>query len=527
MKYLCFFIVALFLVSGCVYEVQNAPGKPLIAIDFNGDITNVGLSQVDFRGDKNVSYHFEENDTSLDLSANARFRKPLIIDNHEAFSLNDYEAFTYSIWVKKALGDPEPYTILSQQKVMNDKIVGWELGAEENGAWSWNLKDTLNAWEYKPTVARQPVNDGDWHHLVFAYNQLNQEARLYYDGRNVAVYSLVGIELEIDKVPLNIGLSKTSSDPMFDVFNGQIDDFGLWSRGLSDQEVYQLYRTRGKRKYKSNTLGESIKVMSWNIWNGGIHEGKYVGIERVAKVIESSGADVVLLQEVDHSGVKIADALGYFYYSRSNNLGVLSRFPFGETKNVFRPSNFGCVEIMLNNTESFYACPVLLSNQPNTEVYIKSGEAVVDTIVSREMETRGKEVKFILSELRQMMSESSNKPILLGGTFNSGSHLDWTARNHDNYFGYTVPFPVTKQIEAVGFIDTYRFLYPDEVEHLGQTWSPRYKTALQNRIDYIYVRGNKLNPTASYVIEDHLLSFPSDHSAVLSEFIWKKKVKSK
>ena len=513
----------LLLLNGCLWEDDKKPGKPLIAVSFDGEIKNFGLSTVLIKGDSLVSFAVIKKDTSLDLSASARYRKPVSIHLDNSFSLDDYKGFTVCVWVKKALGDPEKYTIVAQKDGGADQFVGWQIEAVANGGWKWVISDKTNTWHYAPTVPKQSINDGRWHQIAFSFNRETQEGSIFFDGENVAIYSLWDINLDLGFTPFYVGVDPFAPDVKMETFNGQIDDFGVWSRPLSRREIALLFKTKsGKRIAKSPIMDEELKVMSWNIWHGGRHEGRQVGVERVIEIIKTSGADIVLLQETYGSGEKIADALNYHYYRRSSNLSVLSRFPFAESYNVFRPFNFGCIKVEVGEEKTVLACPVWLHYLPNTGAYVKSGHAIPDSIIAREMETRGLEMKLILSELRQFMLKKDKVPLIVAGDFNSGSHLDWTDRNHTNYYGLTVAYPVSQQMVNAGFQDSYRELFQDESAHLGQTWSPIFKSSMQDRIDYIYYSGEMLKPINSRVIDSHPLGFPSDHAAVVTTFQWQK-----
>jgi len=524
MKALLVIALLLLILNGCHWEGDKNPGKPLIAVNFDGEIRNDGLSSVLIKGDSLVSFAVTKKDTSLDLSAAARYRKPLSIHTDNSFSLDDYKGFTICVWVKKAINDAENYTIAAQKAGNADQFVGWQIEAEINGSWKWTISDSEHTWSYIPTVPKQLINDGKWHQLAFSFHRDTQEGVIFFDGENVAIYSLWDMNLDMGFTPFVVGVAPFAPDIKMETFNGQIDDFGVWSRPLSRREIALLYEAKsGKRIAKSPIMDEELKVMSWNIWHGGRHEGRQVGVERVIEIIKSSGADIILLQETYGSGEKIADALNYHYYRRSSNLSVLSRFPFAESYNMFRPFNFGCIKVELGEDRDVLACPVWLHYLPNTGAYVKSGHALPDSIIAREMETRGLEMRLILSELRQFIMRKSEVPIIVAGDFNSGSHLDWTDRNHVNYYGLTVAYPVSQQMVNAGFQDSYRELYQDESANLGQTWSPIFKSSMQDRIDYIYYSGEILKPVNSRVIESHPLGFPSDHAAVVTTFQWQKK----
>ncbi len=478
------------------------------------------MLKVDVRGDRFVSFAAGVTDSCLDLSGSARYRKPLIIDKGVENSFTDYQGFSFMTWVKMMPGDPNPYTIAAQSfRSLEGEPTGWEVTSSASGAWRWAYNDGENLLEYCPTAKRQRINDGFWHLLGFSIDYRQKEARFFYDGLNTAIYSLDGLDLSTLGAPLFLGADPLAEDVKMETFNGMMDEVGVWSKALADAEVAGLYRKVAQRRLKAAPqLEDSLTIMTWNIWHGGRHEGRHVGVERVTQIIRESGADIVALQETYGSGEIIADALGFYFYLRSSNLSVLSRFPLGKSYNAFRPFNCGAVTVHLDEARDLMVCPLWLNYLPNTAAYVMGGKANVDTIEVREMETRGTEMRFILSEIQPFVQNSDKTPLVLAGDFNSGSHLDWTERNSDRYNGLVISFPASVAMEQKGFTDSFRRLYPDEVAYPGHTWSPIFKETLSDRIDYIYFMGASLVLRSSRVIESHPLGFPSDHAAVVSVF---------
>jgi len=517
LKSLAFGLFFTLLLTNCQDNVNI--GQPLLSFGFNNDIHNKGLAKVAVFGPQRVSYQYEEKDTCLDLSLNATSRRPLSVKFKDLFSLEDYNGFTIAVRVKKYADDDQKYTILSQEKLDSIGLNGWCLEAQSNGAWAWRLSDGISRWSYHPTK-KQTLIDGMWHHLVFSYDSDQQEVRLYYDGKNVAVYSVSENQLKLDSIPISVGVSSISKNTSRDLFNGLVDDLAMWSRVLNANEIKALYREKGTKKISYPEVDEQFSVLTWNIEDGGINDGSYVGIQKVIDVLRGIKPDLILLQEANGAGATIADALGYTLYHRSESLNLLSSYPLGDSHNVYRAESIGCIELKLNEEESLLACPVLLSSFPQFDEYIESGVAVADSILIQEEQTRGKEIRFIMSELSQLSLRSNDTPIVLAGDLNCGSHLDWTEKNHVNYRNLTIEFPATKNLEEKGFKDSYRELYTDETKYLGQTWSLRDNTIIPNRIDYIFFKGKKLTPVSSYLINDHPLGFPSDHAALVTTFHW-------
>lgn len=110
---------------------------------------------------------------------------------------------------------------------------------------------------------------------------------------------------------------------------------------------------------EEETQSHTVKIMSYNIAHGQGSDNGTVDLERIAKVIEDSGADIIGLQEVDRfysdrsdyeDQLKVlAELLGFEYYVYGANLdlnphegyearqygtGILSKYPIKDSENV-------------------------------------------------------------------------------------------------------------------------------------------------------------------------------------------------
>ena len=111
--------------------------------------------------------------------------------------------------------------------------------------------------------------------------------------------------------------------------------------------------------------------------------------------------------------------------------------------------------------------------------------------------------------------------MIIGGDFNSASHLDWTKATTAAglYNGYgPVSFPTSNLMLEKGFQDSYRKANENEVAFPGGTFSVTHGFA-DARIDFIYFKGARV--VASKIIRnpaeiDYI--WPGDHAAVLSTF---------
>lgn len=508
--------VLLLVLFSC--EEQVPIGKPLFSFNFNENLMNKGMAKTAIYGPQQVSYSVEQADTCLDLSLSAKNRHALTIKLNDNFSLSDYPGYTVAFWVKKHPQDTESYTILDQTETIEKQTKGWRINVQKNGTWEWWFSDGIQNWHYQPT-ATQKINDGRWHHIAYSYNADSKEARFYYNGLNVSVYSMSENQFAIKGNELHIGTSHPNQGNK-ELFNGKIDQLSVWSRVINQHEIKKLYKQKSNKKITQQTLKKSFKVMTWNLWDGGQHDGKYIGIQRISDIIEAEDPDIISLQEPGQAAVAIADALGYNMYNRSSNLSVLSRFPITKSYNLFYPDKVGCLELELDDEKKIIVCPVQLSEKPYLSHYLQSEIAQADSVLLWEHQTRGKEARFILSELSSLIFNADKKPVFISGDFNSGSHLDWTETNKINNNNLSIAYPTSTRFANKGFIDSYRHLHPDETSHFGYTVSPRFDSIMKNRTSFNYYKGDMITPVESYVIDKHPNGFPSDQAALITVYEW-------
>eukprot|EP01133_Synstelium_polycarpum_P018589 gene18589-22242_t len=455
---------------------------------------------------------------ALNLTATAKKRKPI---KTELLSMPASGSFTTVVWTKAAPIDDEAYILLSNKKEKTDSTqTVWELGKQATGAWYWSAMHGKSKYEYRPTLRRQPVNDGNWHQLAFTFNKEKKEVRLYYDGKNVAVYFTPELSDMLTKqTQLTIGGTASGDLSEWETYNGMVDELGVYNNSWDASQVMNSYFSVTGRplKKESTRVPAQLKVMNYNIWHGGHETGKYVGPGRIAEVIKESGADVISMQETYGSGARIADELGYYFYLRSTNLSIMSRYPIGETITGIQSFYNGGAHINLGAGKKV----LFITNWLNYPFdYWDDLEKNVAIDSASWMEQQKKENAGRLKQILEGVKGdiANDIPVIFCGDFNTGSHLDWTnATKHLNK-GHIMPFPTGILMENAGFKDSFRVLYPDPLKNRGITWSPQFKQYFKDRIDYIYYKGNGLVPLASKVFDTHKIWYPSDHGAVMTTF---------
>nr|WP_121270895.1 endonuclease/exonuclease/phosphatase family protein [Pedobacter schmidteae] len=440
---------------------------------------------------------------ALNLTATAAKRKPLRMELSAAPSTG---SFTVVIWIKAAPVDDESYVVLSNSTAgMDSTETIWELGKQAGGTWYWTAVCGKTRYEYRPTLQRQPVNDGKWHQLSFSFNDEKKEVRMYYDGKNVAIYYTPQLTSLLTKhSQLTIGGREKGDLGEWESFNGMLDEVEVYGGIASKKEV-------------STPFVGQLKVMNYNIWHGGNETGKYIGPMRIAEIIKQAGADIISMQETYGSGARIADALGYYFYLRSTNLSIMSRFPIAETITGEEPFYNGAAYISLGSGKQVLFATNWL-NYPFDYWDDLEKNVVIDSdlwVAGMEKANAGK-LKQILEAIK---SDVRNEvPVIFCGDFNTGSHLDWTAATRHLNNGHIMPFPSGILMEKAGFKDAFRVIHPDPLKDRGITWSPQFPKAFKDRIDYIYYKGNGLVPIASKVIDTHHTAYPSDHGALVTTF---------
>jgi len=391
-------------------------------------------------------------------------------------------------------------------------LAGFALSVLPDGAWTWNAGDGKARLDHRPEAADQGIADGRWHEVGFAVDRDMGVVHLYHDGRRVALHDLQGVgSLQSDANVVRLG----------DVQGLKIADVRIEQGVPSAHDVVASFVARfgEERRPDAHPVwdGGPLKVLAWNIWHGGRRKGIDEGVQRVVEVIKSSGADIVLMQETYGSGPRISGRLGFDYYLRSSNLSIMSRYPIRDVHRLFSGFHFGGATIELRPGVEIQAYSLWIHYLPDVGQELKDG-ATPEQLAAADAKTRGREMDSIIGELLPHLAGAPAVPVIIGGDFNGGSHLDWTekAAHAENHQGRVVAWPVSLSMERAGFEDTFRLAHPDPVATPGLTWSPEFTEGHQDRIDYVYVRAGDWRVVDSKVLAFHPDGWPSDHAAVLS-----------
>ena len=271
-----------------------------------------------------------------------------------------------------------------------------------------------------------------------------------------------------------------------------------------------------------------LQVLAWNIWNGG-DEARYAKDEatKIAKqqaiveVIKASGADVVAMVETYGSGEAIAKGLGFHFHPRGTNVAILSRWPVIEDVSVYEPFNCvgAIVELPDKRRVAIYSVWIHYVDDIWTDPHSRDGRDAAQ-LLAADGDSRRDEMRSILRGIDEKMRTRPGAPVILAGDFNSNSHLDYVAAAREQY-GIVAEWPVTRLVTDAGFRDAYRTVRPKVDRAADRTWSPRFPEQIQDRIDFVFWRGETLEAVEAKMLDQCEPRWPSDHAAVWAKFRWR------
>ena len=395
------------------------------------------------------------------------------------------------------------------------KFKGFTIGIQPSDAYFWNIGNGKSRLDYLPTAKRQPINNNNWHLLVATFSHTQKECRIYYNGKNVAIYTANHVLDHASDQPLQAVPSE----------NTRIEELTVAKRVLRPKDIRAMYKKRfplATQAIKTHQ-GDTLKILNWNIWHGGRHNGTVLGVDQVIEVIQNAGPDIITMQETYGSGPKIADKLGFYFYLRSSNISVMSRYPISETYDLYHPFYLGGANIQLDDKRDIDVFSLWISSAPDFSIVAHKKDATLDKIYKAEEKYRLKNITSILELLKPITLRDT--PLVVAGDYNSPSAKDWTSKTTQWHNGLVVNWPVVNLVEKNKFIDSFKQIHKDETlyrKHIG--WKNEMEVNWMNeRIDYIFTKGDQIQTIDSRMIRHHQVKWPSDHPVVFSTF----KIKSR
>ncbi len=299
---------------------------------------------------------------------------------------------------------------------------------------------------------------------------------------------------------------------------------------------------------------ETMRVLVWNVLHGA--NDVIDGPEKALAVIRESEADVVLMQEsydIDGDrpllGAWLAEQLGWNQWQgKSPHLCILSRFDIAE-RFTHEPWHAIGARLIDDRGREFLAWSIWIDYRDNIARKLRDEPDISDADLLESEIVRSQrlaQAERIIARLEELGHLSVSVPLMVGGDWNTPSHLDWTLDASRVYLRRRpLDLPVSLAMTEAGFVDAYRVVHPNPVQRPGITWSPMFrmngdKAQGFDRIDRLYLHDLdasrtsgvaennhwRLEPVAGWVYplvwEEETIpipdrQFPSDHGAVLIE----------
>lgn len=286
---------------------------------------------------------------------------------------------------------------------------------------------------------------------------------------------------------------------------------------------------------------ENLSVLVWNVQRGANLFDQ--GPEKALKVIRDAKANLVLMQEsydIDGDrptlGLWLASQLGWQAHQGSSpHLCILTKFAIVET---FKHEGWHGIGARIRTPQGdFLAWSCWIDYRAYLPDFLtENPTATLAELMACETtgSDRAKQTTALLARLKKLGHLDSPLPLLVGGDWNSPSHLDYGPDTKHLHHGHVIPLPSSLAIEQAGFTDTFRQVHPSPLKYPGMTWTTINRTNRKthqpvalDRIDRLYLRGSGLRPVTATTLPSPLekdtirkvsRSFPSDHCAVLTTF---------
>jgi len=182
----------------------------------DGTVTGAVLTTDRF-GIANSAYYFDGIDDYILVNSNIDANQDL----------------TISYWIKTIDENVMPF---SKYVITSPYTQGYRMWIQTGGVVEMLVGDS--AGNKVEPITTTTVNDDQWHHIVGTWNNTTKTAKIYIDGALRASETNTLIGDPSNSEILTIGVRNTNLD--FD-YDGKIDEFKIFNRVLSADEVKALY----------------------------------------------------------------------------------------------------------------------------------------------------------------------------------------------------------------------------------------------------------------------------------------------
>ncbi|MFW6172440.1 MAG: LamG domain-containing protein, partial [Elusimicrobiota bacterium] len=179
------------------------------------------------------------------------------------FSGANFTTHSFSFWVKTTSTDFERIAGYINDGSLGDLI----LFTYNEGTVKYEIRAEGDITQVESSTN---ISDGNWHHIVGTYDKSNM--KLYIDGseENSTLKSHLLGSLDY---PFTFG-ARNNRGTIEGFFNGDIDEFGIWERALTSEEVSELYNDGDGLSYE-NFGGQGLESGGDMIYDDGSEPEEY------------------------------------------------------------------------------------------------------------------------------------------------------------------------------------------------------------------------------------------------------------
>ncbi len=269
---------------------------------------------------------------------------------------------------------------------------------------------------------------------------------------------------------------------------------------------------------------DEFTVLTWNIWSGGGRADPIHGRKFVREAIENSGADVVLFQENGSFSNALATDMGFSHTNSAtgSNLAIMSKYPI--LSNINGGGQIGS-RIQLSSGREVDIYDLWFSSSNDGANLAGRSSFTNAACISAD----GGRSNAASNFLAHANLTSGSNPTIVGGDFNTCSHLDFIeSTRHQNFYRGDLVWPTTKRFYDADFVDSLRQLAPNILQDPVITWTPFFFAnhgegrGGKARIDLLYHKGNMLTPLSYQFInfDYHPVTLPADHGGFAVTYKW-------
>ncbi len=241
----------------------------VLLMHFDEDPISNGVSIGDYSGNNNNASLVTDNGATNKAVSDGIYSGALNFDGTGDYIRSDNVAddvagtdFTIMMWLRSSTSSGQQFaTAFNTNSGGNKLLFGHQAGNSD-----LSLYDT-NGWQDSGTT----IVDGNWHLAGYVFDDTNDNVMLYVDGINVYNFTTTTTVVASDRFV--IGMEYDNANPG-DYWNGDLDEFAVWDRKLSTNEINEMY-IRG-----TSSIDISVKSCDDSLCSGETWQESFKDTER-------------------------------------------------------------------------------------------------------------------------------------------------------------------------------------------------------------------------------------------------------